>query len=188
LSESGHVYIVAGPSGAGKSTLIKRFLSQVDGFRFPTSVTTRQAREGEVDGDHYFFVSSQEFKQCIQADEFLEWANVYDCYYGTLKKTIEDSLASGEKLLKDIDIQGAEALIELLPKEKLTSIFIAPPSFSELKKRLIDRESESPETLKNRLAEAEVEMSGMDLFDKIIVNDVLEEAYVDFRDILLGQN
>jgi guanylate kinase len=187
LKENGHLFIVAGPSGSGKSTLIKRFLSRHEGFRFPTSVTTRPPREGEVEGDDYFFVSVEEFKKRINGDEFLEWAKVYERYYGTLKSTIEEALASGQKLLKDIDIQGAEALMEVLPREKLTSIFISPPSFNELKKRLLERETESPETLGNRLAEAEVEMAGMDLFDEVIVNDVFDEAYGEFEEILLGR-
>jgi guanylate kinase len=182
---SGHLYLVAGPSGAGKSTLIKRFLSENDGHRFPTSVTTREPREGELNGDHYFFVTVEEFKQRVRDKDFLEWANVYESYYGTLKKTIEDSLASGQKLLKDIDIQGAEALMKVLPKENMTSIFIAPPSLTDLKKRLMNRDSESPEALSKRLSEAEIEMSGMDLFDEVIVNDVLEDAYLDFKGILL---
>ena len=118
----------------------------------------------------------------------MEWAEVYECFYGTLKKTIQEALSSGEKLLKDIDIQGAEALMELLPKENLTTIFIAPPSFEELKKRLMGRDTESPETLGNRLAEAEIEMEGMDLFDQVIVNDILDEAYLEFEDILLGRD
>jgi guanylate kinase len=178
---TGHLVIVAGPSGSGKSTLIKRYLAETPQCTFPTSVTTREPREGEVHGDHYFFVSRDDFREKMDNDEFLEWAAVYGLYYGTLKSTIMDGLKEGKSFLKDIDIQGARSLMELLPPQNLTSIFISPPSLEVLKERLQFRNSENEETLRNRLAEAQVEMEGAKEFDKIIINDDLEKAYAEFK-------
>jgi guanylate kinase len=181
---SGHLAIVAGPSGSGKSTLIKRFLKENSQWSFPTSVTTREPRSGEVHGDHYFFVSRDDFRQKMDQGEFLEWAAVYGLYYGTLKSSITDGLNQGQHFLKDIDIQGARSLIELLPSANLTSIFISPPSLSVLKDRLMSRYSETEATLSNRLAEAEIEMQGAPEFEHVIVNDDLEQAYQQFKGLL----
>lgn len=180
----GHLVIVAGPSGSGKSTLIKKILSKYPQWSFPTSVTTREPREGEVHGDHYFFVSRDTFRQKIEANEFLEWAAVYGMYYGTLKSTITQGLQAGQHFLKDIDIQGARSLMALLGPEELTSIFISPPSLEALKARLMSRGTESEETLSNRLAEAQVEMEGASEFDHLIVNDDLGAAFDQFEQII----
>jgi guanylate kinase len=180
LSSKGHLTIVAGPSGSGKSTLIKRFLKANPEVTFPTSVTTREPREGEVHGDHYFFMSRDEFRDMQQRGEFLEWAAVYGLYYGTMKSTITKGLEEGQKFLKDIDIQGAENLMKTLPPDDLTTIFICPPSLEVLKERLLTRASESDETLKNRLAEAEVEIQGSHLFQHVLINDDLETCYREF--------
>ena len=185
---SGHLAIVAGPSGSGKSTLIKRFLKEHPQWSFPTSVTTRKPRSGEIHGDHYFFVSRDDFRQKMDQGEFLEWAAVYGLYYGTLKSTITDGLQNDQLFLKDIDIQGARSLIELLPSANLTSIFISPPSLSVLKERLMSRDSETEATLNNRLAEAEIEMQGASEFDHLIINDHLEQAYQEFKTNLLSRD
>ncbi|MBF0196875.1 MAG: guanylate kinase [Planctomycetes bacterium] len=183
----GHLTIVCGPSGCGKSTLIKAFLKKYDHFTFPTSVTTRSPREGEVHGEHYFFMSKEDFKAKNDKGEFLEYADVYGQYYGTLKATIDDSLIKGESLIKDIDIQGAKSLMKTLDPSDLTSIFISPPSLEALKDRLDKRGSENESTLKRRLQEAELEMSDSHLFNHVIINDKLEQAYEDFEKILLNQ-
>jgi guanylate kinase len=182
---SGHLAIVAGPSGSGKSTLIKRFLKEYPQWSFPTSVTTREPRAGEVHGDHYFFVSRDDFRQKMDQGDFLEWAAVYGLYYGTLKSTITQGLDDGKYFLKDIDIQGARSLIEILPSANLTSIFISPPSLSVLKERLMSRDSETQATLNNRLAEAEIEMQGASEFEHVIINDDLEQAYQQFKELLI---
>lgn len=183
----GHLTIVAGPSGAGKSTLIKRFLGEFPEHRFPTSATTREPREGEVHGHHYYFIDRDTFREYIDEGRFLEWAAVYGKYYGTLKTTILEALDHGDKLLKDIDIQGAEALMKLLDPSDITTIFISPPSLDTLIKRLVTRDSENPETLANRLAEAEVEMAGADRFQHILVNEDLEVCYEEFKSAVLGK-
>ena len=182
----GHLTIVAGPSGSGKSTMIKRFLKECPQYSFPTSVTTREPRPGEVNGDHYFFVGREEFNERQDRNEFLEWASVYGLYYGTLKATILDGLNQGKLFLKDIDIQGAKNLMSLVERKDLTSIFICPPSFEELKKRLLSRASENARSLENRLAEAEVEMQWAHLFQYVIVNDQFEQSYAEFKRCVLS--
>jgi guanylate kinase len=182
----GHLNIVAGPSGSGKSTLIKRFLKEYPQYCFPTSVTTREPRKGEIDGDHYFFVSRDEFRAKREQNQFLEWAAVYGLYYGTLKSTITEGLANGRLFLKDIDIQGAKSLMNLVKPTDLTSIFISPPSLDELKARLLSRGTETEQTLRNRLAEAEVEMQGIQCFQHVIVNDNFEQSYTEFKRCVLA--
>jgi len=181
----GYLNIISGPSGAGKSTLIKRFLAEHSDYIFPTSITTRPPREGEINGDHYLFVNEKEFIQKKDNGDFLEWANVYGMYYGTLKSTILNGLKEGKKFIKDIDVQGASALMELLNKNDYTSIFIAPPSIEELKQRLIDRGSESQQQLNERLNFAQKEIDKSEQFDVVINNDDLNETYKKFSDIML---
>ena len=182
----GHLTIVAGPSGSGKSTLIKRFLKEHQQYSFPTSVTTRLPRPGEVNGDHYFFVSSEEFSEKRENNEFLEWASVYGLYYGTLKSTILEGLQKGQCFLKDIDVQGAKNLMSLVDPKHLTSIFIRPPSFDELKKRLLGRDSENARTLENRLAEAAEELQWAHHFQHVIVNDQFDLSYAEFKSCVLS--
>jgi guanylate kinase len=181
LNRRGHLTLVAGPSGSGKSTLIKRFLEEKPNYQFPTSATTRSPREGEVYGDHYFFLSQEDFLDRKNQGDFLEWAEVYGLFYGTLKATIGEGLDSGTFFIKDIDIQGAESLMKTLAPEDLTTIFVAPPSLEVLEQRLLARGSESESTLRQRLAEAEVEMEGSHLFQHFLINDDLERCYRDFR-------
>lgn len=176
----GSLFIICGPSGSGKSTLIKKFLAENPQYIFPTSVTTRTAREGEVNGDHYFFIHEKEFIEKKENEEFLEWANVYGKYYGTLKSTILNGLDEGKKFIKDIDLQGARALFKLLNRKDFKSIFVSPPSMEILKKRLQDRESETEETLNKRLKTAEEEMLAKGEFDTIITNDNFDQAYKEF--------
>jgi len=181
----GYLNIISGPSGAGKSTLIKRFLNQHKGYIFPTSITTRPPREGEINGDHYLFVDEKEFIKRKDNDEFLEWANVYGMFYGTLKSTILNGLKEGKKFIKDIDVQGASVLMDLLNKNDYMSIFISPPSIEVLKKRLIDRGSENEQQLSERLKFAQKEIDKSNMFDVVINNDNLENAYKKFSDIML---
>lgn len=181
MNRRGHLTLVAGPSGSGKSTLIKRFLEENPNYRFPTSATTRSPRQGEVDGDHYFFLSQEDFLDRKNRGDFLEWAEVYGLFYGTMKATINEGLDSGTFFIKDIDIQGAESLMKTLAPEDLTTIFISPPSLEVLEQRLLARGSENESSLRQRLDEAAVEMEGSHLFQHFLVNDDLERCYGDFR-------
>jgi guanylate kinase len=181
----GKLNIISGPSGAGKSTLIKRFLKEYPEFIFPTSVTTRKPREGEINGDHYIFLNEDEFLKKKNEEELLEWADVYGMYYGTLKSTILNGLDEGKKFIKDIDVQGANALMDILDNKLYTSVFISPPSIQELKQRLLNRGSEAEEQLQKRVDAALQECEQAHHFDYEIINEDLEKAYAEFCNILL---
>lgn len=181
---TGHLTIVSGPSGSGKSTLIKRFIHEHPEFAFPTSVTTRKPRPGEINGDHYCFVSTDEFEGLKKENAFLEWACVYDLMYGTLKETIEQGLKYDKQFIKDIDVQGSLSLIKVVPKPHLTTIFVSPPSLETLEERLRGRGSEDESALGKRLDEAKNEMDQKDHFDHLIVNEDLEASYQDFCKII----
>lgn len=184
---SGHLTIVSGPSGSGKSSLIRKFMQDQPEYIFPTSVTTRKPREGEIDGDHYNFVDERVFNEKKDEGMFLEWACVYGLMYGTLKSTIINGIKQNKKFIKDIDVQGSKTLMETLPKKHFTSIFIMPPNLEILKKRLLDRKSETPESLAKRLDEAKIELQDRHLFDHIIVNKTLEVSYQEFQHCILDQ-
>lgn len=185
MSQRGKIVIVAGPSGSGKSTLITKFLKEHSEYIFPTSATTRKARPGETNGVQYHFITTEEFENSIENDGFLEWALVYDHYYGTLKSTVQIGLNEGKHFLKDIDIQGAKSLMNLLDKNDLKSIFISPPSLDLLKERLLARPKEDGANIETRISEAKKEMEGAYLFDINIINDNLEEAYESFKNFIL---
>lgn len=180
----GHFFAIVGPSGVGKNTLISRYLEENKNASFPVSSTTRAIREGEVDGVDYIFLSKKKFKEKISKNEFLEWAEVFGNYYGTLRKTIMDSLDLGKILLKDIDVQGTLELMEKLNKSIFTTIFISPPSMKELEERLKGRGTDSEEVIHVRLSDARREMAAKEKFDYIIVNDDIEMAYDTLKKII----
>ncbi|KLO23704.1 MULTISPECIES: guanylate kinase [unclassified Marinitoga] len=171
----GILYVVSGPSGVGKSSIIKRAMAKLEGFSFSVSYTTRPARPGETDGKDYFFVDENTFNEMVEKDEFLEYANVHGHKYGTSKKYIEKKINEGFNIVLDIDVQGALNVVKKMPKETVL-IFIAPPSYSELKKRLMNRGTEKEKDLKIRLADAKWELSKINEFDYLIVNEDLNEA------------
>ncbi|MCW9699649.1 MULTISPECIES: guanylate kinase [unclassified Avibacterium] len=184
----GNLYIISAPSGAGKSSLIAALLAKETGRKMMVSVshTTRSPRPGEVDGVHYHFVSKAEFEHLIEQDLFLEYANVFGGnYYGTSLPTIEKSLAQGIDVFLDIDWQGAQQIRAKLPSVK--SIFILPPSVSELERRLIGRGQDSAEVIADRMAKATSEMSHYDEYDYVIINDNFEQAVADLQHILRAE-
>jgi len=186
MSQVGTLYIVSAPSGAGKSSLIKALLAEKRSYEAQVSVshTTRAPRPGEVDGEHYHFVSEAEFKQLIAENAFFEWAEVFGNYYGTSRVTIEQSLAKGIDILLDIDWQGARQVREVMPDAK--GIFILPPSRAELEARLNKRGQDSAEIIAKRMQEAQSEMSHYDEYDYLIVNDDFTTATQELSSILLA--
>ena len=186
MSQVGTLYIVSAPSGAGKSSLIKALLAEERSYEAQVSVshTTRAPRPGEVDGEHYHFVSEAEFKQLIEENAFFEWAEVFGNYYGTSRVTIEQSLAKGIDILLDIDWQGARQVREVMPNAK--GIFILPPSRAELEARLNKRGQDSAEIIAKRMQEAQSEMSHYNEYDYLIVNDDFDIAMQEFSAIVLS--
>ena len=152
-NHSGAVLVLSGPSGAGKTSLIKNIENDIGDFYFSISTTTRPIREGEIDGVNYHFVDEEEFQKDIKADNFLEYAVVHGNHYGTSLKPVREALADGKLVLFDIDVQGNTAINSRLG-DITTSVFITPPTLSELKKRLENRSTDSKEVMQGRLNQA----------------------------------
>ncbi|MGR5221005.1 guanylate kinase [Vibrio parahaemolyticus] len=183
----GTLYIVSAPSGAGKSSLIAAMLEKNPTYAMKVSVshTTRSMRPGEEDGVHYHFVEKSEFESLIEQGAFLEYAEVFGNYYGTSRLWIEETLEKGIDVFLDIDWQGARQIREQMPQAK--SVFILPPSNSELERRLNIRGQDSDEVIAKRMSEAKSEMSHYDEYDYVIVNDDFDGALVDFKAILRAE-
>jgi guanylate kinase len=174
--------IFAAPSGAGKSSIAQRLLGRRRDMRFSVSMTTRAPRAGEVDGEDYRFVGSDEFRQRIAAGELMEWAEVHGHLYGTPWRNLQQAVDAAEFLILDIDIQGARQVRRVVPEA--VSIFVLPPSGAELATRLAGRGSEDPGTRRRRLGNAREEIRAAAEFDYLIVNDSLEAA-VDQADAII---
>jgi guanylate kinase len=178
--------IVTAPSGAGKTTLVKKLLAEYPHLEFSVSATTRSARENEVNGKDYYFISEEEFKAHIAAHEFLEWEEVYGgSFYGTLKSEITKIHQANKIPVFDIDIMGAMSIKKQLCLDVL-SIFIAPPSMEELEARLRNRKTETEEKIQTRLDKAQSELKFANFFDKKIVNDEVEKAYAEMKGYVVG--
>jgi guanylate kinase len=185
LSSRGMLVVVSSPSGGGKGTLIRRALKSVPNLGYSVSFTTRAARAGEVDGRDYFFVSSEAFNEMTRAGEFLEWACVHGNYYGTAWSQVERELLAGRDIILEIDVQGAASVRKLIPGA--IEIFILPPSFEVLRKRLIGRGSELPADLELRLKNARDEVEHYREFDYVIINDDLENAAKQLSSIVVSE-
>lgn len=173
------ILIFSAPSGAGKSTLIQFLLSQRRDLEFSISATTRQPRGVEEHGKEYYFITNSEFEKLIKDDQLVEWQQVYSgSYYGTLKSEIERIESAGHHVVFDVDVEGGINLKRIFGDNAL-SIFVAPPSIAELRKRLINRATDAPEKIEERVAKAASEMEKAQYFDTVIVNDNLEKAKVE---------
>lgn len=173
------ILIFSAPSGAGKSTLIQFLLSQRRDLEFSISATTRQPRGVEEHGKEYYFITNSEFEKLIKDDQLVEWQQVYSgSYYGTLKSEIERIESAGHHVVFDVDVEGGINLKRIFGDNAL-SIFVAPPSVAELRKRLINRATDAPEQIEERVAKAASEMEKAQYFDTVIVNDNLEKAKVE---------
>ena len=171
----GMLLVISGPSGAGKGTLVGKLLDKDPSFCFSVSVTTRSRRENEIEDVHYHFISDEEYDKLLAADAFIEHASVHGHRYGTLKSEVYDRMEKGQNVLLDIDPQGAR---EVMRKEKdCVSVFILPPSYHDLKVRLHSRNTENEEEIQRRLNNARGEISQMDRYRYLIVNDNLELAF-----------
>jgi guanylate kinase len=175
----GRLFVIAAPSGAGKTSLVRALMEQVPTLRFSVSYTTRPKRPAELDGKDYFFVSREEFERMVAAGEFLEYARVFENYYGTSRQQVEESLASGQDLILEIDWQGAAQIRRAMPES--VSVFILPPSRAELERRLRGRGTDSEEVIARRLGEAANDMKHWEEFDYVVVNDDFDRAVSELQ-------
>jgi len=173
--KSGAILVLSGPSGAGKSSLLNEIINDIGECYFSISTTTRPIRKGETDGVHYHFVSEEEFKRDIEEDQFLEYALVHGNYYGTSIKPVKEALNEGKLVLFDIDVQG-NTLVNNRLGDITTSVFISPPTLSELKRRLEARSTDDQDVIDLRLSMAKKEIQRISEYDFLIVNDDLQEA------------
>lgn len=185
MKDKGLLIVISGPSGAGKGTLCKAWLEKNKNLNLSVSMTTRSPRLGEVDGVNYYFTSVQSFEEMIKNDGFMEYASVYDNYYGTPKKYVEDLLKQGKDVILEIDIQGALKVKEAC-KEGVF-IFIMPPSMEELKNRIKKRGSETEESLLKRFKSAFKEINYVSKYNYVVVNDTIENAVQKLESIIVAE-
>lgn len=186
VARRGLMLVLSSPSGAGKTTLSRKLLDEDKNVMLSVSVTTRKIRPGEKDGRDYHFINRQKFDALVEKNELLEWAEVFDNYYGTPKKPVMDALAAGRDVLFDIDWQGTQQLGDKAPND-LVSVFVLPPSIPELERRLHKRAQDDYETIHRRMAKAADEMSHWAEYDYVVINRDLDQAYADVAAILAAE-
>jgi len=186
MNREGIILIISAPSGAGKTTLCRSLLQRFPTMKESVSYTTRSPRAGEVQGEDYFFVSRDEFKQMIESDAFAEWAEVHGNLYGTALVAIDEARKNGVDLVLDIDCQGARRLKEQI--ERCVYVFILPPSMAELRRRLENRSSDAQEVIDSRLERAAGEIREARWYDYIIINDNFETAFEELSSIVVAHS
>jgi guanylate kinase len=180
---SGKLIMIAAPSGCGKTTIAKAVLANHPDMLFSVSATTRPKRDSEVEGKDHFFLTKNKFEEHLRKGDLAEWEEIYGNYYGTLKSEISRALQQGHTMLFDIDVKGALSIRKHFPNDSIL-VFIKPPSFEVLKKRLESRNTENPETLKRRLERVPMEMEQGQQFDYQVVNDDLQKAIYEVDNIV----
>lgn len=179
------VIVISAPSGGGKSTIVKRLLQEDENLSLSISATSRQPRGKEIDGIDYNFLTKEEFEKRIKENKFLEYANVHDNYYGTLKSEVEKKWNNGKDIILDIDYQGGQQISKQLSKDELLKIFILPPSMEILKDRILNRGENSIEEVEKRIKNAKNEINHANEYDFIVINDKLETAINEIKSIIL---
>ena len=185
-SQKGIMIIISSPSGAGKTTLTRKLVSDLKGAVLSVSVTTRKKRDNEEEGLHYFFINEEVFDQMVDDGALLEYANVFGFNYGTPKERVIENIQIGKDVIFDIDWQGA-AQLKNNYKNNIVSIFILPPTATELMSRLIKRDQDSIDTIKNRLNAACDEIKHWNEYDYVIINDDLDEAYSELKSVITSE-
>lgn len=186
VTRRGLMLVLSSPSGAGKTTLTRKLLDEDKGVALSVSVTTRKMRPGEKNGRDYHFVDRRQFDAMVEKNELLEWAEVFDNYYGTPKKAVMDALAAGRDVLFDVDWQGTQQLRDKAPND-LVSIFVLPPSIPELERRLHKRAQDDYETIHRRMAKAADEMSHWQEYDYVVINHDLDQTFNEVLAILAAE-
>lgn len=181
----GILFIISAPSGSGKTTLCNKLVDSLKDLNRSISMTTRPPRSGERDGIDYIFIEKEEFLKRKKKNEFLEWARVFDEYYGTPKKYITHLISKGQDVVLSIDVQGAMKTRKL--KTRAVYMFIMPPSMSQLKERLISRSTDTKKEIAKRLGIAKKELSYLSKYDYVVVNDVLASALENLRSIVIAE-
>lgn len=182
----GKTFIISGPSGVGKSTVLNALMKKRSNLYFSVSATTRQPREGEMDGTHYHFIDAETFRAMLGRDEFLEHAEYVGNFYGTPKRYVDEAMERGQDVILDIEIQGAVQVCEKRPET--VRIFIAPPSWKELERRLTERGTDSPEKVQKRLLRAKVELNSASSYDYFVINDSVDKAVEELDAILCAEH
>lgn len=182
----GKTFIICGPSGVGKGTVVARLLASDPSLYFSVSATTRPPRPGEEDGVHYHFLTMEQFEQWIAEDQFLEHAQFVGNRYGTPRLYVDRAMEQGRDVLLDIEIQGAEQVHRKRPEA--VRIYVAPPSWEELERRLIGRGTEDMEKVRSRLARGREEFAAAKDFDYLVINDTVERAVKELRAIMTAEH
>lgn len=187
LEKKGILIVVSGFSGAGKGTLMKELLKKYpDDYALSISATSRKPREGEQEGVEYFFKTREEFEKMIEGEELVEYAQYVGNYYGTPKAYVEEQLEAGKDVILEIEIQGASKIKEKFPQTVL--MFVTPPSAEELKNRLVGRGTEDMDTIERRLSRAVEEAEGIETYDYLVVNDILELCVEEMHQIISNEH
>ena len=182
MNQQGILVVVSGFSGAGKGTLMKELLKRYDNYALSVSATTRQPREGEKDGEDYFFVNREYFQQMIEEGRLVEYAQYVNHYYGTPRDYVEKKMAEGKDVILEIEIQGALKVKKRFPDALL--IFVTPPSAGELRRRLVGRGTETIEVINARLRRAAEEASGMEAYDYLLINDEIDACVEQMHQLI----
>ena len=182
----GNLFIVTGPSGAGKGTVLGRLLPSMEQLQYSVSATTRAPREGEEDGVNYYFLNRNDFLNMVDRGEFLEYAEYVGNFYGTPKKYVDEAMEQGKDVILDIEVQGATQVCAKRPET--VRIFIAPPSWVELERRLTARGTDSQEVIQSRLLRAKVELQTASSYDYLVINDTVEQAVTELAAILCAEH
>ena len=182
----GKTFIISGPSGVGKSTILHALMEKRKNLYFSVSATTRDPRPGEEDGVHYHFINRDTFQEWIERDEFLEHAEFVGNFYGTPKRFVDEAMNRGEDVILDIEVQGAMQVSEKRPET--VRVFIAPPSWEELERRLTGRGTDSPEKIQKRLQRAREDAATASVYDYFIINDTVEHAVYELDAVMTAEH